>query len=133
MSLRWYGDKVTNKFQRQVRRNVTDACLVVESTAKGLMGRGGRTESGEAGEKAQKINSYHSKPGEPPRVQTGTLRRSITHEIHPILPIGRVGTNVKYGKFLEFGTRRMAPRPWLRLALAKSRDKIKRIMGRKIR
>lgn len=148
MPLLWYGEKFDKKARAQIRRNVIDACLEVEGTAKGLMSRGGRTESGaavvkpgaetvmidpETGGSAKKVNSYRSKPGEPPRVQTGRLRASITHEIHPTLPVGRVGTNVKYGKFLEFGTRRMAPRPWLRVALALAQDKIKQIMSRKVR
>lgn len=72
------------------------------------------------GGKVQKINSFRSQPFEVPRVQTGTLKRSITHEIHPALPIGRVGTNVVYGKHLEFGTRRMKPRPFMRPALLKT-------------
>jgi hypothetical protein len=29
-----------------------------------------------------------------------------------------VGTNVEYGKFLEWGNSRMAPRPWLSVAVA---------------
>ena len=96
------------------------------------MVKGGRTESGMAqiragtkrvmedpftGEKAGKVGSFRSKPWEPPRVQTGRLRANITHELHPTLPIARVGTNVTYGKSLEFGTNRMLPRPWLRPAV----------------
>ena len=46
-----------------------------------------------------------------PQVQTGRLRSSITHEVGQ----GEVaiGTNVVYGKYLEFGTSRMPPYPFL--------------------
>jgi hypothetical protein len=40
-----------------------------------------------------------------------------------------VGTNLKYGAHLEFGTQNMAPRPWLSTAFKlaiKNIDKIKR-------
>lgn len=63
-----------------------------------------------------------SAPGDPPATDTGRLVTSIGNELatdekglH-----ARVGTNVKYALFLELGTRRMAPRPFLRRALAKA-------------
>ena len=64
-----------------------------------------RKVDAQTGRKVGKINSYASKPGEVPRVQTGTLRRSYTHEMTGVdmLPIGRVGTNLLYAKWLEFG------------------------------
>lgn len=51
-----------------------------------------------------------SSPGNPPGVDTGRLRASWRHRItgpHA----GEVFTDVVYAPFLEFGTRRMAPRP----------------------
>ena len=56
-----------------------------------------------------------SAPGEPPAVQTGRLRNNIVHQPATAANlIARVGTNVPYGKHLEFGTSRgLAPRPWL--------------------
>lgn len=47
----------------------------------------------------------HSEPGEPPNSQTGTLSRSI-HYVHPrnLAPgVAAFGTNVEYGRHLEFG------------------------------
>ncbi len=46
---------------------------------------------------------------------TGTLRRSITHEV--VGDVGRVGTNVEYGIFIELGTSKMSASPYLRPAL----------------
>ena len=45
-----------------------------------------------------------SKPGEPPLFQTGRLRNSISSEMIDPFTV-RVGTNVKYARWLEFGTR----------------------------
>lgn len=60
-----------------------------------------------------------SRPGEPPRKRTGTLQKSIAHEIESDNRnvVARVGTNVDYGRHLEFGTRKMAARPYLRASL----------------
>mgnify|MGYP000290637610 CR=1 FL=1 len=49
-------------------------------------------------------------------VDTGTLRRSITSVISNGGLTGTVGPSVFYGKFIEFGTRRMGARPFMRPA-----------------
>lgn len=53
-------------------------------------------------------------------VDTGRLRASITHTVGRDGQgiVGTVGTNVTYAVFVELGTRHMAPRPYLRPALA---------------
>ena len=145
MALIWRGSKVTKSLKARARANVRDAALLVESMVKASMKLGGRVESGEAvikagtkqvkvdrvsGEKAGKVGSFSSNAGEIPRVQTGTLKRGITHEVHSVLPISRVGTNVKYGKWLEFGTRRMSPRPFMRPALERAKPHIHRLWTR---
>ena len=60
-----------------------------------------------------------SAPGEPPRKRTGTLQKSIAHEVEreSNAIVARVGTKVDYGRYLEFGTRKMAARPYLQPAL----------------
>ena len=72
-----------------------------------------------------------SAPGEPPAVDTGRLRASITHrvEMETDEVVGYVGTNVDYAgilngelKGLEFGTERMAPRPFLVPAIERNKD-----------
>ena len=84
------------------------------------------------GEKAGKINSFRSKPGEIPRVQTGDLKKSYGIDMHPTLPICRMGTNLFYAKYLEFGTKHMAPRPHVRPALIKLRPTYKKVFGVKV-
>lgn len=58
-----------------------------------------------------------SLPGQPPNTDTGTLVSSIQFDFKN--GIGRVGTNLKYGAYLEFGTSDMAARPWLQPAFLK--------------
>lgn len=76
------------------------------------------------------IGHHPSVEGNPPAVDTGTLRRSITYSVDEKEKVGRVGSvlqNPPYGVYLEFGTSRMKPRPWLKPALEKSVEKIKKI------
>ena len=66
-----------------------------------------------------------SAPGEPPRRQTGALRDSVSVELAPDRLSATVGTNLDVGAQLEFGTRDMAPRPWLAPAADNARPKIR--------
>ena len=77
-------------------------------------------------ERQAKINVSQSSGH--PRVQTGRLRSSITHEVEQ----GQVsiGTNVYYGKYLEFGTSRMPPYAWLFPAVESNRQNIINLLKR---
>jgi HK97 gp10 family phage protein len=55
-------------------------------------------------------------------VDTGTLRRSITTEFAGPLS-ARVGPSVDYGIHVEYGTRRMAARPYLTPAAEAARPR----------
>lgn len=57
--------------------------------------------------------------GRGPRVRSGRLRSSIAYEITetPVGLIGRYGTNVEYGRYLETGLRNGATYPFLRPAM----------------
>lgn len=66
-------------------------------------------------------------------VKTGTLRRSIHSVFSNGGLTGLVGPSVLYGKFVEFGTRRMGARPYMRPAaeqvLPKFAAAVKRALG----
>jgi phage gpG-like protein len=64
-----------------------------------------------------------SRPGKPPVSQTGKLVGSITTSYKGVT--GQVSIGAFYGKFLEFGTKRIAPRPAAKLALRKKRSEIR--------
>lgn len=74
-----------------------------------------------------------SAPGEPPATATAELRQSVKTSVRGEgrTVIGEVGTDKIQGKMLEFGTRSIAPRPWLRISFDKSLENIKSIFNRK--
>lgn len=82
--------------------------------------------------------SHPSAPGEIPHVVTGALRRSITwsrsignayvRKIGSTLP-PTPGSKYSYAFYLEFGTSRMAARPFMYPALRKCADRIARLIG----
>lgn len=61
-----------------------------------------------------------SLPGDPPLSQTGNLRESI----QAIKNFVGTTRRAPYGRFLEFGTRKLAARPFLRPALERMRPVI---------
>lgn len=69
-----------------------------------------------------------STEGNPPNTDTGRLVRGIDWEVNTENMTALVGTNVKYGPWLEFGTLKMGPRPWLLPAYIKNLKSIKDIM-----
>lgn len=72
-----------------------------------------------------------SAPGEAPAQATAGLRQSVETKIEGkgMEVIGTVGTDLEYGRPLEFGTKRMAARPWLKPSFEKAIPKIKAIFG----
>lgn len=84
-----------------------------------------------------------SSPGEPPAVATGQLKQNVTTSIEGAgkTTTGYVGIrgdainkvtgdNVgEYAICLEFGTKKMSPRPWLKPSFEKSEPKLKDILG----
>lgn len=51
-------------------------------------------------------------PGAPPRKLSGNLRRSVAYIVDQNEFVGKIGTNVNYGRFLEYRNH-----PWLRVIL----------------
>jgi len=74
-----------------------------------------------------------SAPGEAPASATGHLRQRIKTEVveEDGEVVGYVGTDVDHGQHLEFGTRNMAPRPWLEPSFQKSEDDVQKIFNEK--
>ena len=76
-----------------------------------------------------------SGPGEIPHVDTGTLSgRHIFWRFRGDDELCiEVGTNVQYGVWLEIGTKRMEPRPYIRPALFINMPELKKILTARIR
>ena len=130
------------EFQEEMRRrsaivhtnlgkSVVQALNLIETTAKR-----GMTDTETDPDKAYprqggRKTHYASQDFSYPAVDTGRLRQSITHDVEQdgSTVTGRVGTNVVYGTYLEFGTSKMNPRPWLKPSLAINREKIHEIIA----
>lgn len=69
-----------------------------------------------------------SKPGEFPHLDSGDLRRSIFFQINRSLQTVRVGSNLKYAKYLEEGTKRMAQRPFLERTLIQEQKALQKLV-----
>ncbi|MFQ5774191.1 MAG: HK97-gp10 family putative phage morphogenesis protein [Kiloniellaceae bacterium] len=66
-----------------------------------------------------------SAPGEPPRKQSGRLRDNIFVRSTDDGLGAEVGTDLDYGAHLEFGTQKMAARPWLLPAFEAAKPRIR--------
>ena len=87
-----------------------------------------------------KKGHHPSLPGNAPAPDTGTLLQSVTHSLDLDSKgnvkgyVGSILKNPPYPRYLEYGTSKMKPRPWLSAALIKSHDfiaaKFREIFGR---
>ena len=136
----WFGNQFAKQMQAEIRRRTYTAARRLSSHIKSEIGQAGTlefhplTKKGRPGKARKRIYNFtHSRPGNPPFKQTGHLRRSIAWEIvtaglgGPTV-IGRVGTNLKYGRWLELGTKRMKRRPFIVSTLRKYEPEIRSIL-----
>ena len=65
-----------------------------------------------------------SQPGQFPGYQTRNLARSVTVEKRAANRVA-MGSPVFYGKYLEYGTSRMAARPWVVRSFTMAKDRAK--------
>ena len=150
--IKWYGNRV---FTLATEANVVamkKAAYLVESYVKthfsGVDVAGEKARRAKGGKAEPGGISPRSKPGQPPAVQIGTLMSSIMSEVElsGTNVDGRVGPDVEkiakalrkrgakadiaavnYGLYLEMGTSKMAPRPFLRPALRRTKRKVVKI------
>jgi len=128
--LDWDGDQVLREIERESEKALNAAAEVVRTEiVQSMPGKGSRLVTGTGGDSGIRGQYIASNPGQPPGVRKGTLRNSISNE-----RAGRlrrtVGTNLrtkkgKYlrGELLEYGTSKMAARPFMGPGLSRSRDK----------
>ena len=76
-------------------------------------------------------NHVPSLPGEPPNEDTGVLGGNIENVQKSALVV-EVSSNAEYSAPLEFGTSRMAARPFMRPARDKTRKEIRKLVARAV-
>lgn len=138
MSFIWRGPEYKKQFESQMKARVKSACQYLTSAIKADTKQSGRLVYNPIGKRGKALkrtvtlrNFTHSRPGNPPYSQTNNLNESIAFEVEGL--VGRVGSNIRrpaYPLYLELGTRRMAARPYLRVALIRHQATIRRILTR---
>lgn len=115
------ADKDSEKF-------VVYSCAEIERTAKSIMRDSPVNPEVTYGKKGH----HPSYPYNPPAPDTGTLLQSVTHsiEVKNNQAVGYVGSVIKnpdYPSYLEYGTSKIKPRPWLSTALMKCENYMKNL------
>ena len=112
-------DKASKDRQARVSKVLSKTGLNVVSTARKSMRDSPAT--GVTYKKSGSVSHTASSKDNAPRIDTGTLSNSVkmVREKNDVL----VGTNKKYGRYLEFGTVNMDARPWLFPALEQNNPK----------
>lgn len=128
MTLTWNGDDVKAEIRDRSLRNVFKASeymreKLLETLSGNRSGRRYRVPG-------TSVFYTASAPGEPPAVRLGGLRRSIQSEVVQEQGeyVGLVGTDLDYGLFLENGTSKMLPRPWLVPTFEREQENIQAIL-----
>ena len=113
----------------EIEQNMRVATVFVRDKVKRKLNRGQPTRTLLSG---SIIGLDPSLPGESPKKITSQLQNSIRTKVirGKDRIIGLVGTNLKKGRWLEFGTSKMKPRPYLRPTLSENKRKIGRVVAR---
>lgn len=82
--------------------------------------------------KRNTVEHQASAPGESPASDTGRLAQSVTTSYDPSRIAGYVNVSTEYAAALEFGTPRIAPRPYARVSLAEKAKEIQDDIAREI-
>jgi hypothetical protein len=120
--MKWYGKDFKDDLNKVIRAKLTTCGEIIISDAQRSMME---PKSGVPGPQTTR-----SAPGEAPAVQTGILKESLAQEPLEDRVGIRVGTNKRYGLYLELGTRRMRARPWIRPALDRSTKAIRVVFSK---
>lgn len=121
MAVEWNGPQVLERVRQVVAQGVLRAAESVRTEAINLI-----LDTPKTGRLYVRRTVTHqaSAPGEPPASDTGTLVNRINVKPNLTKLSATVEANTAYAAYLEFGTARMAERPFMRPALAARRGQI---------
>jgi len=125
----WKGKDVSNAINRVSNDRLNDLGHLLVREIREVISQKG---TGRVYKRKGKIH-VASAPGKPPVIWYGGLHGSIffiVTEAGPVflMHVGTGGDIGEYGKCLEFGTEKMAARPWLGVTLERSRAMIKKFL-----
>lgn len=80
-------------------------------------------------------NKRSSSPGQYPANRSGDLRKSVDFQVrgHSKMFFGSLDNNIEYGKYLELGTGKMKPRPFLKNTIDKETRNIQNIFEEELK
>lgn len=125
-NIKWHPAIVVNATKAEIAKRMKGAMLIVQGDAQRRISTGTPTRRTRSGRLVAIAKALPAPT--PPRVITGALRKSITHDvvIEPNAVVGRVGSNLIYARRQELGFTRTdslgrnvdaQARPFLRPAL----------------
>lgn len=76
--------------------------------------------------KIECTRAVYNTPESPSYRRTGNLRNAITHDTNGV-DTAYVGVNINYAHYVEFGTSKMKPRPFIKPAVVNYTDEYKEI------
>jgi len=146
--LEWNDSELMLLATQETEKAMKKAAIFTQGVAKKMVGGTGkgklyrrRKQKGKRG--SFKSSDFHraSAPGDPPARDTGVLTNSVSHTVERkgLVVSGHVGSDIdkirsaspttdpEVGFFLEKGTTKIAPRPWLVPSLIKATPKIRQI------
>lgn len=133
--LKWYGEEVKRKVREATEKALDKMADLVEEEAKRSMTepKHGKIPPKQVIKRKKSFAAQYrtrSAPGEAPAVQTGRLIGAFRRVVKTL----KRGVHVAspYAKYMEFGTRKIKPRPFLRPALAKNLQKFPDLMRGKM-
>lgn len=112
ISLTDNSDLIKDALEDQVEQALTAVGITAENNAKREITRA-------------VYDTPESKSG---YVRTGRLRNSLTHEVAMNEKAVYIGSAVEYAAYVELGTTRMRPRPYLRPAVTNYTDEYKNLV-----
>lgn len=134
----WARERMVRKaLFRGLERNLDAAALFYVGFIRKRFPDSGISGTRSGATKAQR-EANRSKPWGIPHVQLGHLKKNVDMD-KPRRLTRRIGTgignaeSVGYAHWLEFGTRKMLPRPWLRPGIWYGKKQAKRLLTRRVR
>lgn len=131
MAVDWRAPQVQERIRRGVQRGLLAAGEEVRDEVLRLI-----LHTPKTGHLYRRRGAVHqaSAPGEAPASDTGTLVSRITVDTSDLSAlVVRVGAHTNYAAYLEFGTRRMAARPFMRPALLGKTQRIVDLVADEVR
>lgn len=118
--------RLTDDIRRRAIMALDAGGRIVQNAARKSILDGPKT--GRLYKRGKTVTHQASAPGQPPANQTSTLLGTVIYEVDEQALTATITAGTVYAKYLEFGTRHMAARPFMNPALINNRPKILAVM-----